>query len=1207
MKNVDRYVSRVLAIVAGLLLATLALAGTLNAQEFYGSTVGTVTDPTGAVVAGATVTVTNLGTNEQRTALTGAAGEYSFVNLVPARYRVEVNQPGFKHTVREPVEVQVGSTTRVDIPLQVGATSETLQVTTEAPLLQTESSAQRGEIEGETVQQMPLNGRNPMNLIELTAGAVPGGSAGGNAALNQQGGNTQPGGWGNYAISGGIAGYSAMYLDGAPNNVLGENDVALVPVQDAIQEFNVVSSSVPAEFGRFSGGVVNMTTKSGTNKFHGSAYEYVRNRDLNANDWFTKNNQASKGLPNTPQKWTQNQYGVVVDGPIKRDKAFLLFTWEDFKLRQGELNTYLVPTTQQQQGVFTGLTTPLVDPLGRCQIATTGAAGNYTSTITNLSTCESSTAKIMQKYYDLPNANNPGYNYITSAPGGANSTQYNGRVDYTLSDKQRLFARYTYWSMNELPFMPFPDNTAYNTANPAHNYVTHQAVLGDTYTINSNNIVDVRVSALHQQLNGPMPGWSDYASFGGNWSNLVNQFSAKILPYPYLAGEGNSAAKFHPYGPQAHYQLNWAISANLVHITGNHTLKFGVEARLENQEEVGSENSGSFTFDGRYTGVDFADMLMGYPVNSGGGPGGNNPGFLISRFATGYNRYQAYYAQDDWRATRNLTLNIGLRYELPGSIEEAHDNQTVFLPHTVDPVTHVTGTLGLVNSSIYPSRYAKDPTYKAVSPRFGGAYRIGENMSLRGGYALTWLPIDAANGLMPYNSVINGALASFSNAGLALSNANLCQNNGFAANCFHTLDYPLAPAGTAGAAAGNTLILPVGRTAGQGFMASELGGRITGPVPTDPYGYNQQYNLTLSRQFAGNMVLEIGYAGAKGTHLPIPAVNNGTNGLDELPAQYMPKNQAQVQALEAPTTTATVDPGGYRLPPGAISVGQSLRPYFAYSDVGDSLQTWGGTSYNAGHVMFEKRFISGGLVMANYTWSKMMGDTDTTIGQVEIQSGRGVGTGSTQDWNNHAAEYSVLSYNVPQRFVVAYVLPLPFGHGKRFGANANGVTDRIISGWALNGITQFQSGYPMWLIDGAGNYLTNSLGAGQLRPMYNPNAAGCNANKNVSGSLSHLIEAGQPTINTKCFSAPADYQLGNEPRADNGLREDALDNWDLSLVKGTRITESTDVELRAEYFNLANRTQFGPPNNDVSGQGFGYISILANNPRLLQLSARLSF
>jgi hypothetical protein len=1203
MNCVSRKFMGGLAIAAGLLLAMLVLPVSLNAQAFYGSIVGTVTDTAGAIVTGGTVTVTNIGTNEKRTAQTNAAGDFSFVNLVPADYKIEVNQTNFKHYVRQPVPVQVGGTIRIDVALQVGAVSETVQVTTEAPLLQTDSGSQSADVEGQTVQEMPLNGRNPLNLIALTPGAVAQGGSSGSAGLNA-GGHTSPGGWGNYAISGGIAGQSATYLDGAPNNVLGENDVAFVPTQDAIQEFSILSGAVPADFGRFGGGVVNMTTKSGSNAWHGSAYEYIRNRDFNANDWLDKQGELQQGEANEPGEWTQNQFGASASGPILRDKAFFLFSWEALRLRIGSSTTALVPTQAEQNGIFASA---ISDPLGLCNISTTANPGSWT--ITNLGSggCGSTAGSVMKQYYDLPNVSAGNHNYFASVPGGDNQKQYNGRIDYNLSTNQRVFGRYTYWTMDELAFNPFPDNTKFNGSQPAHEFATHQVVLGDTYTLNPTNILDVRVSWLRQALNAPMPTITDYSQFGGDWAALAKQMSIHLLPFPELASEGGGGAGFHPYGPQGHFQTNWGINANWIRIMGKHSLKAGFEGRLENQEQVGTENSGSFAFNGNFTGVDFADLLMGYPANSGSGPGGSNPGFFVGSFATGYNYYQAYYLQDNWTVNRNLTLNLGIRYELPGSVAESHDKQTVLLYNTVDPSTKVTGTLGLVNSSLYSSRNVRDLMYNGLAPRFGFAYRLGDNMSVRGGYGLTWLPIDIANGLMPYNSVINGAQSSFNNGTNTLSATNLCSADGFAATtCFHTSDNPFAPAGTAGAAGSNQLALPVGRSEGQTFMSQYVGQRITGSVPTDPYAYNQLWNLSFSRQFKGDLMIELGYAGAKGTHLTVPPVANGTNGLDELPTA----DWSQGAALLGKTTTATVDPGGYSVAAGGMTVGQSLRPRPFYADMGDSLPSWGATTYHAGHIMLEKRFKAGGLVMANYTWSKEIGDTDTSNGNVEIQPGRGAGAGIVQDWNNPRGERSILSYNVPQRAVVAYVLPLPFGQGQKFGANVNQLASRVISGWTLNGITSFQSGYPLSLIDGRGNDLTNSFGAGQLRPNYTP---GCN--KSVSGSLHALAAAGKPTFNTACFVAlsslsdpAANFELGNEPRVDGGLHAEGVDNWDISLAKTTKIVEKANLEFRAEFFNVANHAQFGPQQNDASAsQNFGTIGILANNPRLMQLSLRLNY
>ena len=333
----------------------------LSAQSFYGSIVGTVTDASGAIIPGATVAVTNTGTSERVKVQTDAGGKYSIVNMVPADYKVEIEKAGFKRFAREHVPVQVGAVVRVDSALEIGNVSETVVVSTEAPLLQTDSSSVNQEVEGAVVQQMPLNGRNVMNLVGLAPGVI--GNGGANGGTGQDMGNHTAGGvgWGNFQIGGAIEGQSAFYIDGVPNNLLGGNIVALVPTQDTIQEFNVASSNPTADFGRFAGGVVNMTTKSGSNAYHGSVWEYFRNTDLNANDWFSNHNGSPR-----PQ-WNQNQYGAMASGPIKRDKLFFMGSWEGFKSITNFPNPANVPTVAMQNGVFNNKVLSQ-DPLEICNV-----------------------------------------------------------------------------------------------------------------------------------------------------------------------------------------------------------------------------------------------------------------------------------------------------------------------------------------------------------------------------------------------------------------------------------------------------------------------------------------------------------------------------------------------------------------------------------------------------------------------------------------------------------------------------------------------------------------------------------------------------------------------------------------------------------------------------------------------------------------------
>ena len=330
---------RVAVDAAFLLMALIVLSNApLSAQTSFGSILGMVTDPSGGIIAGATVTLTNIGTSERRTAATDATGGYRFVSLIPGQYRVEIEMSGFKRLTREPIAVEVQSAVRVDAVMQIGSINEVVEVTAQTPLLQTENTSLSQIIEGRTIQEMPLNGRNVLNLVALVPGVVPQGQSMGNpTGLNIFA-------WGNYQIGGGMANQGASYLDGGPLNVNYANLTALVPTQDAISEFRVQTNNLSAEFGRFSGGVINLSTKSGSNAFHGSVYEYLRNKSLNANNFF--NNRA--GIPRPA--FTQNQYGANLGGPIIKDKSFFFFGWEGFGLRQGLPYTWTVPTLAMRAG-----------------------------------------------------------------------------------------------------------------------------------------------------------------------------------------------------------------------------------------------------------------------------------------------------------------------------------------------------------------------------------------------------------------------------------------------------------------------------------------------------------------------------------------------------------------------------------------------------------------------------------------------------------------------------------------------------------------------------------------------------------------------------------------------------------------------------------------------------------------------------------------
>ena len=345
-----------------LCISCILTSFTLVAQTTNGALVGTITDNSGAAAPGAKLALTNLGTNEEKTAVTGNDGDYRFVNLVPGNYKLTIEKEGFDKIVREPIEIRVQASIRIDGTLSVGRITQTVEVSAATPLLETENAEVSTVVEAKSVAALALNGRNVLNLIALAPGVVGGTGAAGNPMGNANGGSmTTITAWMNYQIGGGQLNQSAALLDGAPLNIGQNNTVVLVPTQDAVQEFRVVSNDVSAEFGRFAGGVVNMATKSGSNAFHGGVYEFFRNKVFNANAFF--NNLGGIGRP----QFTQNQYGANLGGPVKKDKLFFMVAWENFVFRQETPSLFSVPTAAMREGDFYASNLPRIyDPLTVC-------------------------------------------------------------------------------------------------------------------------------------------------------------------------------------------------------------------------------------------------------------------------------------------------------------------------------------------------------------------------------------------------------------------------------------------------------------------------------------------------------------------------------------------------------------------------------------------------------------------------------------------------------------------------------------------------------------------------------------------------------------------------------------------------------------------------------------------------------------------------
>ncbi|HXA53126.1 MAG TPA: TonB-dependent receptor [Candidatus Acidoferrum sp.] len=1163
--------------LSALLCWTALSAIPAAAQTVYGSIVGTVTDASGAIIPGANITLANLGTNEQKTTQSGNDGNFVFVNLLPGAYNVTVEKTGFKRLVRQQIAVEVQSSIRIDAALQVGETSQTMEVTAETPLLQTQEATLGQVVEGRQVVDMPLNGRNVLNLIALVPGVVPQGATSGNPAT------ANVNGWGNYQIGGGAANQSAAYIDGAPINVSYVNGTALVPTQEAVQEFRVATNDVSPEFGRFAGGIVNMSTRSGTNAFHGSAYEFLRNTSLNANNFF--NNRVGTARP----AFKQNQFGVTAGGPAIRDKTFFFISYEGFIARQGTTNLTTTPTAAMRAGDFSAAKIPaLFDPL-----TTTLVNGVYTRTPfagnqIPANRLNPAAINLANTLWPLPNQPGVVNNYQVTYARPFNYNQYNARIDHRLNAKQQLFARTTWWHKNYTP-----NSALQNSTGTGNVYATHQFVAGDTYTINPTTVADFRASFLRFSNTTIPITCCNYnlSAISPQWGAYQNSVAFAELPEPNVVGMYN----FNTIPVILNTDNSYSVSGSITKTRGAHTLHFGGEARrIEWYYAQSNSPTGTFNFDSGFTSqLPLASgSTLGSPGNTGYGFASWMLGFPSSGSAQapalsgGVQYYYGLYLNDSWRVSRKLTVTAGLRWEQPGSFGEKHGNLTTLDLSQPQPDLSkalgrtVTGGLALVNSDRYGDNTWQSLHWKLFSPRVGVAYSVSDKIVIRSGYGISYLPNVVAFSLGPYNSPVNNSI----------TNMTATLDGGLTPNLATTLSNPFP----------NGITPPPGRS--QAYLNSLIGQGIGSPMPNQRYPYAQQWNLDAQYQAAGGLLIDVGYAGAKGTHLPLYSVN-----LDQIPDQYLSMGSALLTQVPNPFFGIIPQSAGVLGQP-TVAQGYLLKPYPQYLYVSAFSPTLGDSTYKALQVKVQKRMGSNGTLLVSYTRSRFEGSADVLSPWLEANRFGVGGAQGVQDNYNIAAEKSLSSFDLPNRFVLSYVLDLPFGKGKKFLGGVQGPVSKVVSGWAINGITTFQNGFPLAFIDASNNTLVNNFAVGNAGPgtgagITRPNfATGCDPT--ISGPAQARLGA---WFKTSCYSVPGPFEFGNEPRVSPMLRAQGVNNFDFSVSKRTDITERMGLEFRAEFFNLFNRVQFAPPNTQPGAAQFGQVTAQYNQPRLVQFALRLRF
>jgi hypothetical protein len=1186
----------------------LALSLTARAQNVYGTIAGNVTDASGAAIADATVTLTNLGTSEKHTMQSSASGQYTFVNVLPGRYRVEGEKSGFKKFVREPIVVEIESGLKIDIALQVGAQSETVEVTSEAPLLQPETQSLGQVVEGRQVTESPLNGRNPLALVALVPGVVPQGSPSGG---NSSGGNpvgANPFALGDFQIGGGQAGQSSILLDGVATNGAYLNIVTVVPTQDAIQEFKVQTNNLGPEYGRFAGGVINLSTKSGTNSWHGSAYEFLRNKVFDANDFFS----AGAGL--AVPAFTQNQFGANVGGPVLKNRLFFFSSYEGYRLRKGNTLKASVPTALERTGDFSQSGFPIYDPL------TSETGGNPTCT-SGGTTCRTQlsfngnpnvidparldpTAVALLSYFPLPNQPGETQNFIENFSSGGNIDQINERIDFNVSEKQRLFGRYTRNHILSLPLSPFKDVC---TDRCTEDTIAHQVAIADTIAISPKTILDLHIGYTRfTYVRDPLSKGIDLSPFGPNWAALAPQFAYTHLPDVCVSqtrGDNQWGASWCSQGLGSGigaYDDTLSFTPSVSKIMGAHALKFGGEVRvLRNNYFQSNIPAGLYQFDAGMTapnpknspgaayvtnptndpsvcggasvcggGQGFASFLLGF------GQDNNSQVVTPSRMATQI-KYFALYAGDTFQVSRKLTLNLGGRVDLQGDWTERYDRQVAFLPNAPSPIasavgiSNLKGRFGLVHSPLRSSRSPMD-AWKSVSPRIGLSYQLDSNTVIRTGYGMFYLPVDVRWNDAPHNLFIN----TFTQPWIASQSGQGILPQDPLSNPF--------PGG---------IVQPMGRNQS---LIDVQGAGLSAALSNNPPPYVQQWNFNIQRQLPGNTLVDVAYAGSKGTHLPMHSQD-----LDQLPLQDLPKTSADVTSLTtlvANPFLGTVQTGGVGTNT-QIPAARLLLPYPQFDDVSMAEPDNRDSMYHSLQAKFQKRFSAGASVLAAYTVSKLIDNTNSEINWLEAAA---PGWGDANAYNLRG-ERSLDGFDVPQRFVLSAVLDLPVGKGKRFANDAGPVADKIIGGWGVNSIITLQSGFPL-TIGGCNGLLCQS----GIPNVGSPRATIVGSRKITSGGLNQRLAE---WFDTSAFAFTNNYGYGTDSRTEPNLRSDGIKNIDFAAFKNTKFgpDDRIGLEFRAEFFNFFNHPQFSPPNTSFGSPDFGKVTAQYNLPRVIQFGLRLSF
>jgi len=1235
---------RYLAVV--LFSATLVLSP-CRAQVTSGSLAGIVSDPTGAVVPGAKVVLTDINKGYNYPTTTGATGSYLIPNLLPSTYKLTVENRGFKTFIQGGIFVDVGTRVQVDVRLELGATTQAIEVVGAAPLLATRDAVTGQEVDRASINDLPLYGRAVFDLAFLAPGMIqaPGATFG-----PENNGN-------NFVSNGGRNATAEVLIDGIaatsyePNT--GINTLLYTPSVDAVQEFKVMQNNYTAEEGFTGNTYINMVLRSGTNAFHGSAWEFVRNDKLDANNWFS--NASNGKIP--PLR--QNQYGITFGGPIKKDKTFFFVDWEGTRSHTGATAFQGVPSANERTGDFGEICTnpsqgnssfdangickndsyQLWDPYSGVYVAGTGRELQTPIPFNRLDTFQSAgnpnlsgtpyqlaavpgnlidpVAAKMMPYFPKPNVNvgtsayNPYNNWASSGFNAGINDQFDVRIDHRFTDRTTFNVRYsealgTYenWISYGNALDPFTQGPGLGGS--------RSAAISLNHTFSPNTLLNVSLGFTRglsdtQGIAKAFPSFDPVKNLGlPPYIETDGTIAAPVVEI----GSGYASVSGESLGPQA-----WSVYKNgnqvyhllstLTHMKGRHELKFGGEWRV---------NQMNWFQDGVPGGLEVFDQYSTsqYPWWGGGdamasfltGTGSPNTWgeYEVSPHFSTQNYRWGGFVQDNWRATDKLTVNVGLRYDLEIPRTERYNRmsyidptQSIAIhPKAIDPTTwpsalgavpNVTSPVGGLAFASNSQRHIVNTNYNNFGPRLGLAYKLHNSLVLRAGYGLFYDPTQwGTTGAGPVG-----------NEGFEAVTNWLTTMNGDGVTPWGRLSdpYPGGPMLPTGSSLGNLTNL------GLGINEPEHDANLS--------PYTQTWSAGVQYQLPGNWLIDMNYVGTKGTHLYYHGA-----GVMQYFGTWIEQEATNSALLTALGTYVPNPYYGVINTPGCgmcgptIAAGHLALPFPQFSGVSQPNAPWSNSIYNAFQLKIEKRMSNGLAMLVTYTNSKSIDDASVSTSTEWLG-----GFGALRDPNNLKLERSLSEWDIPQVFQFGYLWQLPFGKGKKWGGTWNSVVNGVLGGWQTNGIWRFDNGQPIhlglsggtapWGYSALDPNQTGILTVNPKSKWFEPNGGGYFANA------------------VSVLSMPALYTIGNASRMEPNVRLPGTKNAALSLFKEfslNKLREGSKLEFRLEAFNALNHPQLGNVNTtfnsnvtaaNPTASGFGDVQSQANSPREVQLALKLYF